>query len=199
MFIPDPSFFHPGSAPKNLSIFTKKRFLSSRKYDPGCSSRILIFLQMTEPESRGQKGTGSRIRIRNTGKKNTLLRALHQSRKNSGYGALTSTLCVPAYLPNSVNQMPRDNEHSYVPAVISVTRFAARRTSELCCAGQGLKLNTEDSGMPRRVCLGTALSSSMLALLPPLPSSSSGSEMSPAIASTAGTTCTQTDRCGVCK
>ncbi len=55
MFIPDPTFFHPGSrirtvsipdpgSSKNLGILTpksKKRwFLSSKKYDPGCSSRI---------------------------------------------------------------------------------------------------------------------------------------------------------------
>jgi hypothetical protein len=34
--IPDPTFFHPGSASKNLSILsTKKLFLSYRKYDPG--------------------------------------------------------------------------------------------------------------------------------------------------------------------
>ncbi len=33
----------PGSASKNLSILTPKNFfLSSRKYDPGCSSRIRI-------------------------------------------------------------------------------------------------------------------------------------------------------------
>jgi hypothetical protein len=54
--IPDPTFFHPGfrirtvsipdpgSASQNLSFLTpknqKKWFLSSRKYDPGCSSRI---------------------------------------------------------------------------------------------------------------------------------------------------------------
>jgi hypothetical protein len=40
------------------------------KYDPGCSSRIpdldLYFLPIQDPGSRGQKGTGSRIRIRNT-------------------------------------------------------------------------------------------------------------------------------------
>jgi hypothetical protein len=43
MFIPDPNFFHPGSASKNLSILTpKKWFLSSRKYDPGCPFRIRI-------------------------------------------------------------------------------------------------------------------------------------------------------------
>ncbi len=48
--IPDPNFFHPGSeffdpgsAQKNLSILTPKKWcLSSRKYDPGCSSWIWI-------------------------------------------------------------------------------------------------------------------------------------------------------------
>jgi hypothetical protein len=43
MFILDPGFefFHPGSA-SNLSTYfnSKKWFLSARKYDPGCSSRI---------------------------------------------------------------------------------------------------------------------------------------------------------------
>ncbi len=32
------------SASKNLSVLTKKLFLSSRKYDPGCSSRIRILI-----------------------------------------------------------------------------------------------------------------------------------------------------------
>jgi hypothetical protein len=48
MFIPDPTFFRPRSEffsyrihIKELSILTPKNvFLSSRKYDPGCSSRI---------------------------------------------------------------------------------------------------------------------------------------------------------------
>ncbi len=70
--IPDPTFFHPGSelspsripvpgsASKNLSILTpKKWFLSSRKYDPGCSSRIpdldADFLPIPDPGSRGQR------------------------------------------------------------------------------------------------------------------------------------------------
>jgi hypothetical protein len=37
-----------------------KNFLSSRKYDSGCSSRIpdLDFLSIPDPEFRGQKGTG---------------------------------------------------------------------------------------------------------------------------------------------
>ncbi len=38
----NPNFFPPGSASKNLSILTQKRFLSSRKYNPGFSSRIQI-------------------------------------------------------------------------------------------------------------------------------------------------------------
>ncbi len=79
--IPDPTFFHPGSririvsipdpgsASKNLSILTpkkpKKWFRSSRKYDPDCSSRIpdpdADFLPIPDPGSKGQKGTGSRI------------------------------------------------------------------------------------------------------------------------------------------
>ncbi len=57
--VADPNFFHPGSeffssririlsipdpgfASKNLSILTNKLFLSSRKYNPCCSSRIRI-------------------------------------------------------------------------------------------------------------------------------------------------------------
>ncbi len=39
--IPDP---RSGSASKNLSIFNPKNFLRSRKYDPGCSSRIRILI-----------------------------------------------------------------------------------------------------------------------------------------------------------
>ncbi len=96
MFIPDPTFFHPGSririfsisdpgfASKNLSLNPKKKFLSSRKFDPDCSSPIRIpdpdprldnfsripdpgVQKAPDPGSRGPKGTGSRIRIRNTG------------------------------------------------------------------------------------------------------------------------------------
>jgi hypothetical protein len=67
LFIPNPGsenfIFHPGSASKNLSILPKKLSLSSRKYDPGCSSwiRILIFYpsRIPDPGSRGKKGTGS--------------------------------------------------------------------------------------------------------------------------------------------
>jgi hypothetical protein len=69
MFIPDPTFFHPGSrirtfsipypgsSSKNLSILTpkkaKKWFLSSKKYDLGCSSRIQM-LTFSHPGSRIQ-------------------------------------------------------------------------------------------------------------------------------------------------
>jgi hypothetical protein len=69
MFIPDLTFFHPGSrirtvsipdpgsSSKNLSILTpkkpKKWFLSSKKYDPGCSSRIRM-LTFSHPRFRIQ-------------------------------------------------------------------------------------------------------------------------------------------------
>jgi hypothetical protein len=72
-FIPDTNFFHPGSevfsSIKEFKYFNpKKWFLGSQKYDPGCSSRIwiLIFSSIQDPGSRGEKGTGSRIRFRNT-------------------------------------------------------------------------------------------------------------------------------------
>jgi hypothetical protein len=57
MLIPDPTFFHPGSWITDPNFFhpgsririiefmyfnPKKWFLRSRKYDPGCSSRIRI-------------------------------------------------------------------------------------------------------------------------------------------------------------
>ncbi len=87
--IPDPTFFHPesrirtasipdpGSASKNLSILTpkktKKWFLSSRKYDPGCLSRIpdpdadFYPSRIPDPGVKKALDPGSRIRIRNTG------------------------------------------------------------------------------------------------------------------------------------
>jgi hypothetical protein len=74
MFFPDPTFFHPGSRirifPSRIRIKefkyfnTKKWFLSSRKYDPGCSSRIpdpdpeVLF---THPGSRIQVSKRPRI------------------------------------------------------------------------------------------------------------------------------------------
>jgi hypothetical protein len=39
MFIPDLNFFHPGSRKEFKYFNPEKLFLSSRKYDPGCSSR----------------------------------------------------------------------------------------------------------------------------------------------------------------
>ncbi len=60
--IPDPNFFHPVSASKNFKCFNLNEwFLSSRKYDPGCSSRIRILTFFTYRGSRIQgfqpKGT----------------------------------------------------------------------------------------------------------------------------------------------
>jgi hypothetical protein len=73
--IPDPNCLHPGSGSriliKEFIILTpkkqKKRFLSSKKYDPGCSSRIpdpdadFLPSRIPVPGSRGQKSTQSRI------------------------------------------------------------------------------------------------------------------------------------------
>ncbi len=81
---PGSEFFHPkttksrvkknpdpgsGTASKNLSILTQKLFLSSRKYNRGCSSRIriLFFLPIPDPGVTKAPDSGSRIRIRNTG------------------------------------------------------------------------------------------------------------------------------------
>ncbi len=66
--IPDPNFFHPGSRihMKELKYFNPKNcFLSSRKYDLGCSSqiRILIFYPSRIPRSKRHRipdpGSGS--------------------------------------------------------------------------------------------------------------------------------------------
>jgi hypothetical protein len=71
--IPDPgSELFPSRIPdphQRIKYFSPKWFLRSKKYDPGGSSRIPDpdFLPIPDPGSRGQKGTGSRIRISNTG------------------------------------------------------------------------------------------------------------------------------------
>jgi hypothetical protein len=67
----------PGSSSKNLSILTPKKakiwFLSSKKYDPGCSSRIpdldadFLPSRIPDPGVKKVPNPGSRIRIRNTG------------------------------------------------------------------------------------------------------------------------------------
>ncbi len=71
--IPDPNCLHPGFRIliKEFKYFNpqkaKKWFLSSKKYDPGCSSRIpdpdadFLPSRIPDPGSRGQKGTQSRI------------------------------------------------------------------------------------------------------------------------------------------
>ncbi len=62
MFIPDPTFFYPGSelSPSRIRIKEFKYF-NPKKMFPDAD-----FLPIPDPGSRGQKGTGSRIRIRNT-------------------------------------------------------------------------------------------------------------------------------------
>jgi hypothetical protein len=89
MFIPDPTLFHPGSelSPSRIRIkefkyFNPKKtkkwflwFLSTRKYDPGCSSRIrkLIFYPSRIPELGVKKapdpGSGSATLTLTNGKR----------------------------------------------------------------------------------------------------------------------------------
>jgi hypothetical protein len=84
MFIPDPTFFYPASRirifPSRIRIKEfkhfnpKKWFLSSIKYDPGCSSRIpdpdpyFYPSRIPDPGVKKAPDPGSRIGIRNTGK-----------------------------------------------------------------------------------------------------------------------------------
>jgi hypothetical protein len=69
--IPDPTYFHPGSEffPSRIRIKEfkflnpQKWFLSSRKYDPGCSSRIRILAfypsRIPDPGVKKAPGPGS--------------------------------------------------------------------------------------------------------------------------------------------
>jgi hypothetical protein len=63
-FIPDPNFFHPGYRIriKEFKYLNPKLFLSSRKYNPGCSSRILIliFYPSRIPDPRVKKAPDPR-------------------------------------------------------------------------------------------------------------------------------------------
>jgi len=72
MFIPDPNFFQPGSRIHIKKYFNPKintklsEILSGLFVHPATD-----FLPIPDSGSRGQKGTGSRIRIRNTGRSTT--------------------------------------------------------------------------------------------------------------------------------
>jgi hypothetical protein len=90
--IPDPTFFHPGSQIRTVSIRDhpgsrilikefkyfnppkkqKNGFQALKKYDPGCSSRIpdpdadFLPSRIPDPGVKKAPNPGSRIRIRNT-------------------------------------------------------------------------------------------------------------------------------------
>ncbi len=74
MFIPDPTFFHPGSRIriKEFKYFNPKKTKKMVSKLEKIWSGLFIpdpdadFLPIPDPGSRGQKGTGSRIRICNT-------------------------------------------------------------------------------------------------------------------------------------
>jgi hypothetical protein len=74
-----PEFFPSRIHIKEFKYLKPKQwFLSSRKYDPGCSSQIRI------PDFGGQKGTGSRIRTRNTPYNIQFMWVEHQEKVFSG-------------------------------------------------------------------------------------------------------------------
>jgi hypothetical protein len=76
MLIPDPNFSIPEVSASWIRIHIKELFLTQKivfKLSEVCSGMLipdpdLDFLPIPNPGSRGQKGTGSRIRIRNTEK-----------------------------------------------------------------------------------------------------------------------------------
>ncbi len=85
MLIRDPNFFLPESTSKNLPVFKpKKWFLSSRKYDPGCSSRIRI--PIFYPSGSRIQGS-KRLRIRNHNADNNPLKFCYWAGRVDRYGA----------------------------------------------------------------------------------------------------------------
>jgi hypothetical protein len=119
--IPDPTFFHPGSRIRPVSILTpnnqKNGFLSSRNMirvvHPGSRIRMLTFYpsRIPDPGSRGQKGTGSRIPanhppppeylLTQDSCKETSLPLLHTTRHNNTQQHYTTALGyinLPMYL-----------------------------------------------------------------------------------------------------
>ncbi len=91
------SFFHPGSRIRieEFKYFNSKNcFLSSRKYDPGCSSRIPNpeFLPVPHPGSSGQKGTGTRIPDPDPHHRNYLVYVSVPMLKNKNYRWYCTTL-----------------------------------------------------------------------------------------------------------
>ncbi len=93
--IPDPNCLHLGSRIliKEFKYFNpkkaKKLFPSSKKYDPGCSSRIpdldadFLSSQIPDPGVKKAPNPGSRIRIRNTALMTTYRMKLFSARSIS--------------------------------------------------------------------------------------------------------------------
>jgi hypothetical protein len=150
MFIPD-----PGSSSKNLSSLTPKKaktwFLSSKKYDPGYSSRIpdpdadFLPSRIPDPGVKKQPNPGSRIRIRNTatncGERHCIIPANQQEERG---GPQRFSLDVSATrlwkLPSTYHV------RTYLPALRALRRvrrlrrfLAARRKQLLAVLSAGIK------------------------------------------------------------
>jgi hypothetical protein len=100
MFIPDPTFSHPGSelSPSRILIKefkyfnpkkTKKRFLSSKKYDPGCSSRIpdpdADFLPIPDPGVKKAPDPGSATLVKVSSTSSKLFWGIYRFREQKCY------------------------------------------------------------------------------------------------------------------
>ncbi len=116
-FIPD-----PGSASKNLSILTQKLFLSSRKYDSDCSSRIRIpdtdpnFLPIPNPGSRDKK----RHRLE-PGSGSATLPECYLTFFSSSTYLLTSAVPICKSFQNKQKQI--DLQHTYTSPEAKTTDF----------------------------------------------------------------------------
>ncbi len=136
--IPDPNFFHPGSRIhiKEFKYFNPKNcFLSSRKFDPGCSSRIRILTFYR-----------SRIRIRNTAclltpfqnmiRKSVFRRTCriawrHASSRGPGEAPSVSTLC------KTTITVLFDDEHA---------RATYCTQNQCYCCGSGFRMDPHHFG-----------------------------------------------------
>jgi hypothetical protein len=137
MFIPDhgSKFFHPVSRIqgqkdsgsriqiriKEFQYFLPKQlFISSQKYDPGCSSRIRIpdpdldFTPILDPGSSSQKGTGSRIRNTSLYSLTWILSPVSTPRCKAGTLASPHPACPShPWPPGSTPSTENKREHNY--------------------------------------------------------------------------------------
>ncbi len=129
---PDPKFFHPGSASKNLSILTQKKQVSklSEIWSGLCITDPDFYLSQIPdsgvkkgPVPRCQKGTGSRIRIPNTAIQSPLERK----------SARTVVLSTPWWVPQSWIRWWRWDTPSWSAPCFATGRWTPRSRRRTPC------------------------------------------------------------------